>query len=247
MRDAAAASKPKLHLLSEHPRVVLFEHDLRICYHRGNMVSPNALIHRAFDVCTCRRRKQLRLAKSVAGTIFLTSLQRRYYHANPWYVRGTERVLGCSVFSQKVLESFRSFVDKSNSVHEVAVLYSGHPGKGFRESLAFAKRFVAEPYVIKNLTHEQVLHVFGQARRFVYLPRSAEWAGRMLVEARFIGCEIVGNKRVGVMREAWWNLPNNQALAIVESAAERFWSHVASITQERLSLHFNKRMQSNLF
>jgi hypothetical protein len=53
------------------------------------------------------------------------------------------------------------------------------------------------------------------------------------VEARFLGCEVVSNERLGVAGEPWWNEPDEVGLEVLRSAAERFWAMVERFRSAR--------------
>ena len=55
----------------------------------------------------------------------------------------------------------------------------------------------------------------------------------MPVEARFLGCEVVVNRHVGVTGETWWRLPDAQALEVLKDAGPRFWRLVCRFQQAR--------------
>ena len=111
---------------------------------------------------------------------------------------------------------------------DTAIVYSVHPIKGFETALRYCESIGVAPHVIRDCTPEQVLDTFERTRRFIYLPYGLEPAGRMLVEARFLGCEVVSNDNAGVCGEPWWELPFEQALESARDAATRFWQIVDS-------------------
>lgn len=44
-----------------------------------------------------------------------------------------------------------------------------------------------------------------------------------LLEARFLGCEVISNDNAGVCGEPWWRLPHDLALEVARDAPARFW------------------------
>lgn len=223
--NAAKASVQQLERVARFPRIILFEHDMRICRWRGDMTARDRPLHHLFHWCTCRRREMLELTRRSAGVVFLTSYQRRIFERNPWYGHPPARVLGSSVFSRATLAQFSAKPPAERPI-EICLAYSAFRAKGFRASLRYAKKHSDDPFVIKNLPPDEVLAVFRRAKRFVHMPPSPEWAGRLPVEARFMGCQVATNGHVGVALEPWWSLPDDQALAFVSGAAARFWKQV---------------------
>lgn len=231
--NANRAASKQIDRVARFPRTVLFEHDMRICKHRGNMYSWSRPLHRAFHFCTCRRRDMLALTRASAGVVFLTTYQRRIFEKNPWYRSPRTRVLGSSVFSKAALAQFSPRTPGGNRSIEICLSYSAFREKGFAISMDYARTISKDPFVIKNLKPEEVLEVFRDARRFVHLPPSPEWAGRLPVEARFMGAEVIANNHVGVVLEPWWSLPDEQALAVLSGAAKRFWDFVDELLAEQ--------------
>ncbi len=230
--NANQAASHQLRRVARFPRVVLFEHDMRICKSRGNMFSWERPLHRSFHWCTCRRKDMLAMTRASAGVIFLTTYQRRIFERNPWYGRPRARVLGSSVFSKAALEQFKRPRPGGERSIDICLSFSAFPEKGFAASMKYARGVSADPYVIKNLRPEEVLDVFRRARRFVHIPPSPEWAGRLPVEARFMGAEVITNEHVGVTLEPWWSLPDDEALAVLSGAASRFWKLVDDLLVE---------------
>lgn len=230
--NASQATPEQHRWLVKFPRLILFEHDMRICIERGNMTLWKRPLHRTLQWCTCRRQNMLKLTRASVGVVFLTGYQRRLFERNPWYRRPPARVLGSSVFSKATLEKFRLPAPRDDRPIEICLSYSAFPDKGFEASMARARTFSNDPFVIKNLPPDEVLEVFRHAKRFVHIPPSPEWAGRLPVEARFMGCEVITNEHVGVALEPWWALPDEQALEVVSSAANRFWNLVDELLVE---------------
>ncbi len=227
--NAIRASAEYVTLLASHPALVAFEHDLRICHHRGDFTAPGHPLHNKLEWCVCRRRKALRLMHATKGVIYLTEYQRSFYHRNPWYRDRPYRVLGSSVFDTVTINTFKEHVRSQDQPIDVAVAYSRHAAKGYEDSLALARTYSTDPFVVKDMAPSEVLDVLKRAKRFIHTPKAPEMAGRLPVEARFLGCEVITNQRVGVALEPWWSLPDDQALAHLSTAAARFWTYVAEL------------------
>lgn len=228
--NAARASKAQVASLATHSKLILFEHDFRICNHRGDMTTRHHWLHNQFEWCTCRNRRTLALMQAARGVIFLTDYQRGFYSRNPWYRSRPYRVLGSSVFDKATIETWRDRDPTVDRRYEAAVSFSKHVSKGFAASLARAHEFTPDPLIIRDLPPREVLTALQESKRFIHTPLSPEWAGRLPVEARFMGCEVITNHRVGVTQEAWWKSPDADALHHVASAATRFWKLVGELT-----------------
>ncbi len=223
--NLARARPELLQALARLGRHVLFEHDLRICRRRGNFPATLDPVHRWLGRCVCPHRRWQPVLASSLGMIFLTTLQLSVYRGNPFFNPPEVRVLGSSVFG-------RDFFDRVDRVRRAppahvregsCILQSSHRIKGTRAALRYCRRRGITPYGIRNLAPDEVLDRLERSRRFVFLPTHLEPAGRMPVEARFLGCEVVANAHVGVAGEPWWRLPDDQALEVLRDAGPRFW------------------------
>jgi hypothetical protein len=221
--NSQTASTQLLNSLAETRRHVLFEHDLRICRWRGNFLAARDPLHRWQQRCWCRHESQRKLFDHARGVIFLTSLQASYYNANPYFACGPTAILGHSLFDRALLE--RAPVENGSRAG-TCILSSPNVIKGTRAALEYCRARHGEPVGIRGLTPDDVLRVFSRSERFVYLPLGPEWAGRMVVEARLLGCEVVSNGLVGVTREAFWSAGRDQALATLLAGPQRFWQLV---------------------
>ena len=231
--NADALSAAQVHALATHGRHVLFEHDLRLCRWRGNFPLAPDRMHRLGATCTCPNPTAQALFTSALGAIFLTETQRRHYAKNPYYSGAPFAVLGSSLMNR----AFFADVDRRNAEgprereHKVTVCYSRSASKGFEEAKAFCRERGQEPFVIRHLRPDEVLEVLANSRNFVYLPQSFEAAGRMPLEARFLGANAITNRVTGIASEPWWQLDDAAALSHVRSAPERFWRHIGRFYQ----------------
>jgi hypothetical protein len=212
-------------------RHVLFEHDVRICHWRGNFPAAYDPIHRWLGRCICPHRPLRSLIASSLGMIFLTHLQLSVYRRNPFFRPSVVQVLGSSVFGQGFFERVARIQNGSLRTERrgVCIAYSAHRIKGYRAARSCCRERGIEPQVIQNLSPQEVLDLMQRCSKFVFLPTRLEPAGRMPVEARFLGCEVETNRHVGVTGEPWWHLPDSQALDVVRDAGPRFWKIVQQL------------------
>lgn len=214
-------AKPDLLLaLRQASRHVLFEHDLRICRWRGNFPSSPEPLHRYAQSCNCPHRALADLYKTALGAIFLTHRQLATHLSNPFFRCPRAVVLGSSLMNRAFFERVRRAREPGQGT---VVVHSANRIKGSAASERWCHQQGFEPSVLRDVPPDAVLDAFERACRVVYLPQGLEPAGRIIVEARFLGCEVVTNGNAGVCGESWWHLPDEQALAVLADAPARFW------------------------
>jgi hypothetical protein len=213
-------------------RHVLFEHDLRICQYNGNFPGAAEKVHRFTQRCICPFPHLADLYRTAIGTVFLTHRQLAYYHANPFFRPVASAVLGCSLMSRAFFERVaRQGDDRPARTIDTAIVSSIQRIKGEEGARQYCQKEGIEPFVIENMTPEQVLETLAQCHTLVYLPTGLEPAGRLLVEARFLGCKVLSNPNAGVCGESWWGLPDGLALEVLRDAPDRFWRLVDRFAQ----------------
>lgn len=214
--------------LAARGRHIMFEHDLRVCQWNGNFPIAWEKIHRQAQRCICPHPGFSALYKTALGTIFLTHRQLAVYQKNPFFELGTHQVLGSSLMNRAFFER----VDKLRAEDSVdrdidtAVIYSRHKIKGFEQAVAYCEARGIDPFTIRDMTPDGVLDTLARTQRFIYLPMGLEPAGRVLVEARFLGAQVISNPNAGVAGESWWNLEDTAALEVLRDAPARFWRFV---------------------
>ncbi len=215
-------------------KYILFEHDMRLCRYDGDFFrAKKEPFHYFVKKCICPHIVLRTLYKNALGTIFLTHLQYSVYKENPFFNLDKVSILGSSAMNNDFFKKINSNIREETKDNNYVVFQSPHRVKGFKESYEYCKKNGIEPFKIKNLKPEEVLSVFKKSKKFVYLPQGYEWAGRMPVEARFLGCKTILNKNVGVAQESWWNLPDDIALMVLKDTPMRFWRIVRGfITNE---------------
>lgn len=227
--NSQSATPEQLLEIAATGRHIPFEHDLRVCRWRGNFAVSIDPAHRRFQRCWCPHPEARRLFETAAGVIFLTAFQERIYRNNPWFRCGASRVLGSSLFE---LSSLEQALRADGERHGTRVFASPHRIKGFAVAERYCREHGIEPLPIRGLPPREVLAAFARSERFVYLPIGPEWAGRMVVEARLLGCEVVLNDNVGVSGEPFWEGSRDAAFDFVADGPKRFWR----IVEELLNL-----------
>ncbi|HMJ12004.1 MAG TPA: hypothetical protein VK524_11355 [Polyangiaceae bacterium] len=226
------ASSEQCRAIAAQQRTVLFEHDYRMCRWRGNMHTARGSYHRRLWRCDCTPRRYSRLLSSALGAIFLTQRQLAMYRSNPFVRLPRIAVLGCSVMGSEFFATVKRFREAgSPRGRGTCVIHSNNPTKGYAQALAYCKERGIEPRLVRDATPKQVLDELAAAERLVFLPQWPEPASRIALEARFLGCEVVSSEALGVAGESWWNAPDNLAFEFVQSAADRFWGLVDSISE----------------
>lgn len=225
--NSATAAPEHWDAIAATGRHVLFEHDVRICMWRGNFPASPEPIHRMFQRCRCRHRDLREVYQTSRGVVWLTRRQRDTFLANPYFDSPPSEVLGCSLFGERFFETVARFRDDPTRQRKGTVIFGARDRiKGYDEALRYCMRLGLSPLVIRDLDPQEVLETFARSRRFVYLPIGLEPAGRMPVEARFLGCDVVVNDHVGVAGEAWWHADDDEALRYVRRGPQRFWEFV---------------------
>ncbi|MBA2665308.1 MAG: hypothetical protein H0U74_23670 [Bradymonadaceae bacterium] len=205
-------------------RHVFFEHDLRICQWSGNFPSSSEAMHQRLNRCICPHPHLSGLYARALGSIFLTHRQLAIYKANPLFEARRPMVLGSSLMNRDFFRRVDSYREQPYEKDiEAAVVFSKNRIKGYEPALEHCQTIGISPHVIKDLSPGEVLDVLARSKRLVFLPQSPEPAGRLPLEARFLGCEVITNGLTGVCGESWWNLPDALALEVVRDAPLRFW------------------------
>jgi hypothetical protein len=152
------------------------------------------------------------------------------FHHNPFFRCSRELVLGGSAMNKAFFKRLgRREMNSGIRKKGTCIAYSRGPIKGYKQALEYCRRKNIEPIILKDLKPEQILDQFEGAEHFVFLPLALEPAGRMPLEARFLGCEVVINRHVGVAGEVWWKLDDAQALKKVRDIPNRFWNLVEQL------------------
>jgi hypothetical protein len=123
-------------------------------------------------------------------------------------------------------EAVRRFREAPPEKAGTLVVHSNSVFKGFEDALRYCRERGITPEILRNASQAELFDALARAERLVFLPRWTEPASRLAVEARFLGCEVVSNERLGVGGEPWWNEPEAVGLEVVRSAPERFWALV---------------------
>lgn len=77
-----------------------------------------------------------------------------------------------------------------------------------------------------TLGYEEVQAVLAEADVFIHLPEWVEPFGRAVMEARFAGCRIVTNNRLGAMSYDWWGEDTEGLRPFFERQGRAFWERV---------------------
>jgi len=211
-------------------RHILFEHDVRICRFRGNFPEAWEPVHRFGQRCCCPHFYLRPLYHSASGVIYLTHRQMVVFHRNPFFSCSRELVLGGSAMDEMFFERVKRFQKNiGNRKAGTCIVYSRGPIKGYKQALEYCRKKGIDPIILMDLKPDEILDQFERAKQFVFLPLALEPAGRMPLEARFLGCEVLVNKHVGVAGESWWKLGDSQAFDIAREIPNRFWKLVEQL------------------
>ncbi len=227
------ATSDQLDYISSNTNYILFEHDMRICRYDGDFSrAKKEPIHYFLKKCICPHIYLKKLYRNARGAVFLTKKQYDVYKSNPFFKLEKMEILGSSAFNKKFFKRIEKLREKNIKRSGTSVFYSPHPVKGYEQSRDFCLDQGIKPNEIFNKTPEEVFDILERSEQFVYLPAGVEWAGRMPVEARFLGCEVIVNKNVGVAGEPWWGQSDDNAFDFVRDTADRFWRIVKKLSNE---------------
>lgn len=227
------ATSNQLKYISGEKNYILFEHDMRICRYDGDFLrARKEPVHFYIKRCICPHLFLKKLYKNAMGAVFLTRRQYEIYKRNPFFRAEKIEFLGCSAFNRSFFDRVESYRTSGGSKSGTAVFYSPHAVKGYKESKSYCIERGIIPVKISDNTPDEVLEIFEQSEQFVYLPPGMEWAGRMPVEARFMGCQVILNDNVGVAGEKWWGMNDEEAYKFVKDTPDRFWRIVKKFTNE---------------
>lgn len=221
--NAQRATPAQLATLAKTGRLVSFEHDVRLCRWRGNFPASRDLAHALAQRCWCPHHHLAELYRFARGVLFLTKRQQRAFLANPFFRTSSQAVIGSSLFGAETLERLSHLGSTGAARSGALYLWAPDRIKGTGVARQYCEKRGLPATMIRDKTPAEVLEMMGTARTFVYLPIGLEPAGRMPVEARLAGCEVVVNPNVGVSGEDWWHLDRAGALAHLEEAPRRFW------------------------
>ncbi|MEN8153016.1 MAG: hypothetical protein ABFR75_03265 [Acidobacteriota bacterium] len=227
------ATEVQIRNIISHSNYILFEHDMRICRYDGDYLrAKKEPVHYFFKRCICPHFYLRKLYREAMGVIFLTRKQYEVYKKNPFFRADKIKFLGSSAFNRSFFERVERSKKKKKKRSGSSVFYSPHPVKGYEQSKDYCIRKGENPIEIYDKSPEEVFNILESTKNFVYLPVGIEWAGRMPVEARFLGCEVVINDNVGVAGEPWWLMDDAKALEFVKDTPDRFWRIVEELINE---------------
>jgi len=227
------ATIDQLTFIAEKTAYILFEHDMRICRYDGDFLrAKKEPIHFFLKRCICPHIYLQKLYRNSRGVIFLTRKQYEVYRKNPFFSVKKMEFLGSSAFNRSFLERVEKLKISRKKKSGTVIFNSPHPVKGYQQSKNYCIGHGIEPVEIYNRTPDEVLNMFEEAEQFVYLPPGIEWAGRMPVEARFLGCNVIINENVGVAGESWWHMDDESAFNFLKDTRDRFWRIVKHFINE---------------
>ncbi|MEN8154152.1 MAG: hypothetical protein ABFR75_09015 [Acidobacteriota bacterium] len=218
------ATRDQIDYISAESKYILFEHDMRICRYDGDWSrAKKEPVHYFFKRCICPHLNLKKLYRNSIGVIFLTHRQYEVYKKNPFFNKKRKEFLGSSAFNRSYFERVEKFRKGNTGKSGTAIFYSPHIFKGYKQSKDYCLKSGIDPIEIYDKTPDEVLDIFEKAEQFVYLPVGTEGAGRMPVEARFLGCKVIVNENVGVAGEKWWGMDEEEAYKFVKDTPDRFW------------------------
>ena len=88
-----------------------------------------------------------------------------------------------------------------------------------------AKTALESPIAIYEgkATYKEVQKAMAEADMFIHLPVWVEPFGRVVMEARFAGCRIITNNRLGAKSYDWWDKDTDELRPFLEEQGRVFW------------------------
>jgi len=123
-------------------------------------------------------------------------------------------VVGGNFWSEEHIESMlNNSTAQKNDVY--SIMYSDIPHKNFHKTLEWCKRMGYQYEVIPTLPYKEFLKALSKNKYLIFNPLTPETLSRIVVEAKIMGCMVLGNKeKIGAFSEDWIGL-RGEALAEV--------------------------------
>lgn len=154
--------------------------------------------------------------------------EKRYLERFP-FLRKNDSVVLSSVFDDEFFAFVSSMKNQPVERKGWIVLGSNSWIKGFEDAENYCKENNLEYEVVWGLPYNELLLKLASAEGFVYLPRGGDTCPRMVIEAKALGCELVLNEHVQHAEEEWFTGDQEDMLAYLYGARERFWRAIKSI------------------
>ena len=113
--------------------------------------------------------------------------------------------LSGNLWSVETLELLTQLEDKPND-DKYAVLWSNTPHKNTADAIKYCEA-KGMPYdLIYPSDNHTFIHKLSDYKGLVFFPKTPETLSRVVVEARMLNCDVIGNKLIGALNEPWFHL-----------------------------------------
>ena len=216
--------------LTENFRFVKIEFDYGYCRYRGPI--PHQVLGNA--ECDCPNNS---LLSQLYNNIKINSLHVFYmseeqmnmhHHALGGISKKKKSVLSSCFLSKNMLKMKE--LSKKDGNGKYAII-DGQGGwhtraKGINESINYAKENNLKYDLIKTETHEEMLNLLSDYEGLIFMPIIHDTCPRVVIEARYMGLEVITNERSQHIKEDWWKKTDERAFEFTKSRPKYFWDTV---------------------
>jgi hypothetical protein len=227
-------SHDALSALMEERDFVKIEFDYGYCKYRGRI--PHEIL--GGSKCECPHPSSgnmhlsdlYNLIKNNSNHIFYMSKEQMEIHNEDLLgMDESKKSVLSSCFSTETMLRFESLVNKNKS--DKYAIIDGQGGwhtqaKGINESIKHAEENDLKYDLIKTETHDEMLDLLSSYKGIITMPIIHDTCPRITIEARYMGLEVITNKRSQHIHEDWWGLSDEEAIEFTRSRPKYFWDTV---------------------
>ena len=163
--------------------------------------------------------------------------EKRYLDRFPFILENQRTVLS-SVFSEDFFAMTKALKEATKDQERKGWIVLGSDSwiKGAEDAIKYCEENALEYEVVWGMPHGELLAKLAVSEGFVYLPRGGDTCPRMVIEAKALGCELVLNDNVQHKNELWFTGSDQDMMAYIYGARERFWRGIKAIMDYKPTL-----------
>ena len=119
--------------------------------------------------------------------------------------------LSCSLWSKWQLGVIQKNLN-SEKINKALIINNPNPVKGTDQAIKFCEKKGIEYDVIEIKPYEEFIETLSKYEKFVFFPQVLESFGRVIIEARMLGCKVITNANNGCSYEPWFKGLKGQEL-----------------------------------
>ena len=212
---------------------VKIEFDYGYCINRGRV--PHKILSGTDCNCPNSHLKDLYdLIRSNSLHLFFMSKQQMAMHDEDLspFPQDKKSVLS-SCFLESNLLSFDK-LKKKNKNNKYAII-DGNGGwhsqaKGVSQSIEYAKSNKIDFDLIKTNSHEEMLNKLSDYQGLISMPIIHDTCPRIIIEARYMGLEVITNEFSQHIEEEWWKGTDKEAFSFTKSRPKFFWEKLKCLS-----------------